>query len=220
MKRYRLFLLIALAAVLALAAFAPLAAAAKASRATDLTQVYGTVYGFGGVGRSYWTVPITNAGVYMVDPTDGVPNLMATTDAYAQFQFTINLKDPIFPEKKAEFFVSPVHYFRTTVWIHSSPEIAVDQKFMVEVLPTILTGTVTNKATGKPIAKAHVQILNWDVYTNSKGVYTIQVSLQPNTDYKVYCQKSGYKRIGMTVKSLPTDKGVVRTASFKLVKVK
>jgi hypothetical protein len=101
----------------------------------------------------------------------------------------------------------------------------VNEVFRCEVLPTILTGKVTSKATGKPIKNAKIQILNWDVKTNAQGVYTFgatsdPLTLKPNFDYKVWSNKSGFKRTSSMVKSLPTATGEVRTLNFKMVPVK
>jgi hypothetical protein len=219
MRRIRFTLLALAVALLALGIGAPLASAAPGP---DDTTVNGYVYGWGGVGQSYWQMPLPNTGVYFVDPVLG-PQHVATTNAYGAYSFFMNLKTQ--PGHEGEFFTSPVHYFRTNIEIHSHPGQTVNEVFRVEVLPTILTGKVTNKATGKPIKNAKVQILNWDVKTNAQGVYTFTsgsdpLTLKPNFDYKVWSNKSGFKRTSKMVKSLPTATGQVRTLNFQMVPAK
>jgi hypothetical protein len=219
MKRFRFALLALAAALLALGVGAPLATAAAGP---DDTTVNGYVYGWGGVGQTYWQMPLPMSGVYFVDPVLG-PQLMATANAYGAFSFYMNLK--LQPQHVGEFFVSPVHYFRTNIEIHSHPGKTVNELFRVEVLPTILTGKVTNKFTGKPIKGAKIQILNWDVKTNAQGVYTFAsntdpLTLKPNTDFSVWSNKAGYKRTSKKVKSLPTARGQVRTLNFQMAPVR
>ncbi len=222
MKRLRMTLLLIAVALLAVGICAPLASAAPGP---DDTTVNGYVYGYGGVGQSYWEVALPRVGVYFVDPRTEitVPTLVATTDFYGAYSFYQNLK-PL-SGHKGEFFVSPVHFDRETIEIHSHPGQTINEVWRCQVLPTILTGTVTNKKTGKPIKNAKIQILNWDVKTNAKGVYIFTpasdpLTLQPNTTYKVWFNKSGFKRAHAWVKSKPTATGQTRTLNFKMVPVK
>ncbi len=216
MRRIRILLLAGLAALLTLGVLAPGAGAATFRADPNNTEVYGYVIGYGGVGRSYWQKNLTGASVWLHDFTTGKPILMDSTDGFGSFDFAVNLKTQT--NKKGEFFVSPTHYFRSTAEIHSHPGHAVNHVFKCQVLPTILTGKVINKKTRKPVAKAKVQILNWDVYTDAKGVYQVQVTLKPNTIYKAWVDKAGFKRTKKRVKSLPTATDKVRTLNFQIVK--
>jgi hypothetical protein len=219
MKRVRLILLAAMSGLLALGIFVPMAGAQAVPRAGDLTAVSGAVIGFGGVGRSYWEVQIANAGIYMHDATLAENPKVATSDSMGFYAFSVNLK--LQPEKKADFYVSPIHYDRVDITIHNNPQSPINEIFKCQVLPTVLTGKVTNKLTGKPVKNVKVQVLNWDVKTNAQGVYlftpiTDPLTLQPNMDYKAWFSKAGFKRTSATFKSLPTDKGLPRTLNLKI----
>lgn len=218
MNRIRVLILAGMAALLTLGVLAPAASAATFRAAPNDTEVYGYVIGYGGVGRSYWQKYMPSVSIWLHDSTTGQPVLMDRTDAFGNYDFAVNLKTQA--HKKGEFFVSPIHFYRAVAEIHSHPGQAVNHVFKCEVLPTILTGKVTNKRTGKPVAKAKVQILNWDVYTNAKGVYQVQVTLKPNTIYKAWVDKAGFVRSKKRVKSLPTATGKVRTLNFQIVKTK
>lgn len=218
MKRVRFLVLAGMAALLAITVIAPVAGAKTFSRLPGDTEIYGYVHGYGGVGRSYWEMPIATANVYLHDSTTGEPILMDTTDSWGDFDFSVNLKTQ--KDHKGEFSVSPAHFFRATTTIHNHPNTAISHNFMCQVWPTNLTGKVINKKTKKPIAGAKIQILNWDVKTNKQGVYRIAVTLKPNTDYSVWCNKSGYKRLKRKVKSKPSHTGATRTLNFQIVKTK
>jgi len=214
MKRFRLVLLTAMAAMLVLGIYVPMAGARAVERAGDLTQVYGYVIGFGGVGRSYWEVHLPNDGIYMHDATLNENIKVATADSIGNFQFQVNLKTQA--EKKADFYVSPVHYDRVDIVIHNHPQASINEIFKCQVLPTIITGKVTNKATGKPAKGVKVQVLNWDVKTDSKGVYKVACTLQPNKTYEAWFSKAGFKRNHTHFKSKPTATGQTRTVNFKI----
>lgn len=213
MKRVRVFLITGLAALLSLALFVPLATAG-ATPAPAPTNVSGYIIGYGGVGRTAWSMPVANAAMYMHDPSLPSPILVAASNTYGFYSFSQDLS--VLPNKQAVFSTTPLYYHTAHHLIHSSPTQAKRFTFRCQVLPTVITGKVINKKTRKPAAYATVQILNWDVKTNRQGVYVIHATLKPQTDYKIYASKSTLKRVRKTVTSLPSDTGAVRTVNFQL----
>ena len=124
---------------------------------------------------------------------------------------------------KSTFLQTPTSRIKNEIIeIHNHPTAAINEIFKCQVLPTVLTGKVTSKATGKAIKGVKVQVLNWDVNSNAQGVYlftpvTDPLTLAPNTSYEVWFNKAGFKRTHAHFKSLPTDKSsVVRTLNFKM----